>query len=129
MAEDVFAMTDPTMDVFGADVFALDGAAAGGTTTTLSFSRATTSQGSTGEIALSFASHLSLAGDLQPKSGKLPRFVHGQVAEVHYEFTVQANADIRAGDRTTVSGASLEASSIRHYGTAITEIDLVYVGR
>jgi len=103
-----------------------------GTTVQLTFERPTRSQNSAGEVVLSFASAVTLTGDLQPYEGAASyykRHKPGTLDPVDYGFTVLANADVRPGDRTTISAQAVEIAAVDHWGTLHTEVWLMYVGR
>ena len=98
-----------------------------GTRTTLVFSRASREQNSAGEIVLSFASNLSLTGDLQPEGGTYPRFLPGTLRAVNYTFVYLGNPDLEEGDRTRVSAALLEITNVLRLGIEQAEVSLSYV--
>ena len=103
-----------------------------GTTVALTFDRPTRSQDSAGEIVLSFASAVTVTGDLQPLAGaasRYQRYKPGTLDPVDYDFIVLGNADVRVADRTTVSAQALEVTAVDHWGTQHTEAWLMYVGR
>lgn len=98
-----------------------------GTRTTLVFSRASREQDSAGQIVLSFASNVSLTGDLQPEGGTYPRFLPGTLKAINYTFTFLGNPDAEEGDRTRVSGALLEITNVQRFGTEQADVSLSYV--
>ena len=99
----------------------------GGTQAALVFVRAVSSQNSFGEVILSFASALTVEGDLQPAGGNYPRMIHGTLEQVNFDFIVFGNPDIRVGDRTTISAAAVEIINIDRFGTEQTEAQMKYV--
>jgi len=103
------------------------------TRTTLVFVRKTLEQNSAGELIMSWASALTVRGDLEPHGGKLVRYMHGELNEVDFTFSVRGLVDIRVTDRTfltqnsQVSASLLEVADVSIYGSEHTEAMLQWV--
>lgn len=94
---------------------------------TLTFWRATHTQDDVGQMVLSYVSHVTVRGSLQPESDGYPRYLQGTLQEINYKFIVLGNANVQVGDRTTVSNHNLEAKKVDHWGAVQTEVGLTYV--
>lgn len=90
----------------------------------LTFARPKETQNSAGEIITSLTTVGPITGSLQPRGGSFPRFLHGQLIQVDYDFYVPGAPDIRVGDRATVSGVLTEVVTANQYGADHTEVAL-----
>lgn len=97
------------------------------TTASLVFFTPTREQNDFGEVIVSYASHITLVGDLQPRTGKFPRYVHGDVEQTNAVLVVLGNPDVSIGDRTLVSAQFMEIMDVDRYGTTQAEISLKWV--
>lgn len=99
----------------------------GATTATLVFLSPQRAVNSFGEVVVSFASHVTVTGDLQPMTGKFPRYLHGDVEQVNAMFIVLGNPDLEAGFRTVVSAQQMEIVDVDRFGRQQAEVSLKWV--
>lgn len=97
--------------------------------TALDFLHAVISNNNMGEVITEYSTTCAttITGFLEPDYGDRPRYLHGIIFETNYWFLAPGNADVRDGDRTTISGFAVEANNILRYGTMQTEVGLKYV--
>jgi hypothetical protein len=100
-----------------------------GLTQTLTLFRPTGSQNSAGEWITTYPATSTITGELHPKSEGFLREVQGIVHQVAYTlFVMLPNPDVQEKDRTTISGAQLEVTTVLRW-IDHSEIELNYVGR